>query len=87
MEGSSSLVVYVWLDVCDITKRIHKGPNRRQRQIELQYSSIGEASAHILEQFHRLKKNCHHQQRLYKIPCNSSVLSKNLQFLLRPSPT
>jgi hypothetical protein len=55
-KGSRPLVVYVWLGVCDITNKIHKGPNSRQRQIELQYSSIGEASTHILEQFHRLKK-------------------------------
>lgn len=55
-RGSKPLVVYVWLSVCDITNKIHRGPDHRQRQIELRYNSLGAATTNILEQFDRFKK-------------------------------
>lgn len=55
-RGSKPLEVYVWLGVCDITKKIHRGSGHRQRQIELTYNSLGTAMTNISEQFDRLKK-------------------------------
>lgn len=86
-RGSKPLVVYVWLGVCDITKKIHRGPGHRQRQIELRYNSLGAATTNILEQFDRIKNVVISKQGFLKfitIPVYSAKLYNT--YLGHPNP-
>ena len=54
-KGGKPLAVYVWLGVCDITKKTRRDHNHRSQQIDLRYSSVGTATENIIEQFRRIQ--------------------------------